>query len=358
MSSIIQPSSSRIFLRMSYALPFLLLLTISNNGVCQQTISRTNEKVIIESAKQTVSDYTKYMELLAQEVDKDLIALYKAELLKSVQRDSVNVFNDLIPIADRPKTLRENIDRLTTYLDDISTRYLEGVKLVYTNFNSSKVFIDEKRNRLFVKVTADRSIDGMYYYKDEKKPNKADEKIDFYVQVQIRTSGVPESKIYSIFLYEPNEQTFQPIKVVEKTAPIIISNVQKDTTYRRAMEHTVAWTGGEIFERLRLDLYKESSGKPELIRAIDTSFVNDNGIEFAIDKKIKPGKRNKYFYQITKLSSEEQPITSETFFIKRKTSIILQIGVPLIVVGGVTFLLLNPKEEAKDPELPFVPDPG
>jgi hypothetical protein len=260
MSNRIQQAGNPSRRQMKVALGIILLTLTSITGVCQQTISRTNEKVIIESAKQTVSDYTKYMELLAQEVDKDLIALYKAELLKSVQRDSVNVFNDLIPVADRPKTLRENIDRLTTYLDDINTRYLEGVKLVYTNFTTSKVFIDEKRNRLFVKVTADRSIDGIYYYKDEKKPNKADEKIDFYVQVQIRASGVPESKIYSIFLYEPNEQTFVPIKVVEKTAPIIITNVQ--------------------------------------------------------------------------------------------------IGVPLIVVGGVTYLLLNPKEEAKDPVLPEVPDPG
>ena len=106
--------------------------------------------------------------------------------------------------------------------------------------------------------------------------------------MQIRASGVPESKIYSIFLYEPNEQTFHPIKVVEKTAPIAISNVATDTTYRRAMEHTLAWTGGEIFERLRLDLYKETSGQPELVRAIDSSFVNDNSIEFAVDKKVKP----------------------------------------------------------------------
>lgn len=324
----------------------------------QQTISRTNEKVIIESAKQTVSDYAKYMELLAQEVDKDLIALYKAELLKSVQRDSVNVFNDLIPIADRPKTLRENIDRLTTYLDDISSRYLEGVKLVYTNFTSSKVFIDEQRNRLFVKVTADRGIDGMYTYKDEKKPNKSDEKIDFYVQVQIKASGVPESKIYSIFLNDNNEQTFKPIKVVEKTAPILFNNITKDSTYRRAMEHTVSWTGGEIFERLRLDLYKDVAGKPVLVRAIDTSFVNDNKIKFEVDKKVKPGKRNKYFFQLTKLSSEEQPIASETFYVRRKMPIVLQVGVPLIVVGGVTYLLLNPKEEAKDPVLPEVPDPG
>lgn len=323
----------------------------------QQTISRTNEKVIIESAKQTVSDYAKYMELLAQEVDKDLIALYKAELLKSVQRDSVNVFNDLIPIADRPKTLRENIDRLTTYLDDISSRYLEGVKLVYTNFTSSKVFIDEQRNRLFVKVTADRGIDGMYTYKDEKKPNKSDEKIDFYVQVQIKASGVPESKIYSIFLNDNNEQTFKPIKVVEKTAPILFNNITKDSTYRRAMEHTVSWTGGEIFERLRLDLYKDVAGKPVLVRAIDTSFVNDNKIKFEVDKKVKPGKRNRYFFQLTKLSSEEQPIASETFYVRRKMPIVLQVGVPLIVVGGVTYLLLNPKEEAKDPVLADFPNP-
>ncbi len=342
----------------SYFMLLLFSVVTASAALCQQTISRTNEKVIIESAKQTVSDYAKYMELLAQEVDKDLIALYKAELLKSVQRDSVNVFNDLIPIADRPKTLQENIDRLTTYLDDISSRYLEGVKLVYTNFVASKVFIDEKRNRLFVKVTADRSIDGIYHYKDEKKPNKATEKIDFYVQVEIKSTGVPESKIYSIFINENNEQSFKQIKVVEKTAPIVIANVRKDSTYRRAMEHTLAWNGGEIFERLRLDLYKDVGGKPVLVRTVDSSFVNDNKIKFEIDKKVKPGKRNRYYFQLTKLSSEEQPIKSDNFFIRRKMPIVLQIGVPLIVVGGVTYLLLNPKEEAKDPTLPEVPDPG
>jgi hypothetical protein len=334
-----------------------LVFMVAAPAFCQQTISRTNEKVIIESAKQTVSDYAKYMELLAQEVDKDMISLYKAELLKSVQKDSVNIFNDLIPIADRPKTLRENIDRLTTYLDDISSRYLEGVKLVYTELTPSKVFIDEKRNRLFVKVTATRSIDGMYFYKDEKKPNKASEKIDFYVLVQIRPSGVPESKIYSIFIHEDNDQTYKPIKVVEKTAPIVISNVRKDTTYRRAIEHTLAWNGGEIFERLRLDMYKESGGKHVLVRSIDSTFVNDNNIKFEIDRKVKPGKRNKYYYQLTKLSSEEQPVKSETFYIKRKMPLILQVGVPLIVIGGVTYLLLNPKEAAKDPDLPDAPLP-
>lgn len=340
-----------------YCFLLLLIVVTAPLAFCQQTISRTNEKVIVESAKQTVSDYAKYMELLAQEVDKDLIALYKAELMKSVQRDSVNVFNDLIPIADRPKTLQENIDRLTTYLDDIGTRYLEGVKLVYTNLTASKVFIDAKRNRLFVKVTADRSIDGTYYYKDEKKPNKATEKIDFYVQVQIRSTGVPESKIYSIFLFEPNDHTFTPIKVVEKTAPIIITSVRPDTTYKRMVEHSLAWSGGEIFERLRLDLYKQSAGKNVLVRALDSSFVNDNNISFQVDRKVKPGKRNKYFLQITKLSSEEQPITSQPFYIKRKMPLILQVGVPLVVVGGITYLLLNPKEEAKDPPLPDMPEP-
>lgn len=348
---------NRLKLTISNLLALAALMIFPSMAYCQQTISRTNEKVIIESAKQTVSDYAKYMELLAQEVDKDLIALYKAELKKSVQRDSVNVFNDLIPIADRPKTLQENIDRLTTYLDDISTRYIEGVKLVYTNFTASKVFIDQKRNRLFVKVTADRSIDGTYYYKDEKKPNKATEKIDFYVQVQIRSTGVPESKIYSIFLNENNENSFTPIKVVEKTAPIVITSVRQDTTYRRLVDHSLGWSGGEIFERLRLDLYKQSEGKAVLVRSLDTSFVNDNNIRFQIDKKVKPGKRNKYFFQITKLSSEEQPIASPNFFIKRKMPLILQVGVPLIVVGGVTYLLLNPKEAAKDPPLPDVPNP-
>lgn len=333
---------------------FLIFLCQSVYG--QQTISRTNEKVIMESGRQTVSDYTKYMELLAQETDKDVIALYKAELMKTVQRDSVNVYNDLIPKEDRPKNVQENIDRLTTYLDDIGTRYLDGVKIVYTNITPSKVFIDPVRSRLFIKVTADRKIDGVYYNKNQKKQNTSEEKIDFYVKVQLKGSGTPESKIYSVFIHEDNERQFTPIKVVEKTAPIIFNNVKKDTTYKRATEHSLTWQGGEIFERLRLDLYKQTSVGAVRVMAIDTGYVNDNKIRFPL-KKVKPGKRNKYFYQITKLSSEEQPIKSETFYVKRKIPLIAQVGVPLLLVGGVTYLIISQQPAKKDPVLPGPTDP-
>ena len=49
----------------------------------------------------------------------------------------------------------------------------------------------------------------------------------------------------------------------------------------------MSWEYGD-FLRLRaiIWLYNESSDKPELIRAIDTSFVNDNSIEFAVDGKV------------------------------------------------------------------------
>lgn len=321
----------------------------------QQTISRTNEKVIIESARQTVSNYTKYLELFSEETDKDVTSVYQAELYKSVQRDSVNVFNDLVPKEDRSSSIRENIDRLPTYMNDISTRYLEGVKIVYTNFVSSKVFIDATRARLFVKITADRAIDGMYYNKSQKKLNKGTEKIDFYVKVELKASGVPESKIYNISLYENNDASFVPIKVVEKTAAIQFVHVPKDTVYKRSTEHTVGWTGGEIFERLRLDLYKKAGVNDIKVADLDTSFVNDNRIKAMIAKKIKPGRN--YYFVLTKLSSEEQPIKSETFRIKRKLPLILSWGLPIIVVGGVTYLLLNPKQEAKDPVLPGVITP-
>lgn len=330
----------------------LLLLTFSVCAVAQQTISRTNEKVIMESARQTVSDYAKYMELLGQETDKDIVALYKAELMKTVQRDSVNVYNDLVPREERPKTLQENIDRLTTYLDDIGTRYIDGVKLVYKNITPSKVFIDAARSRLFVKVTADRHIEGVFYNKNQKKQNTSDEKIDFYVKVELKSAGTPESRIYSVTIHEDNETRFTPIKVVEKTAPIIFSNVKRDSTYKRAIEHNLAWAGGEIFERLRLDLYRETPTGQVLEVAIDTAYVNDNNIRFPLASKVKPGKRHKYFFQITKLSSEEQPIRSESFYIKRKWPLLLQVGAPMIVVGGVVYLFLNRPEEETDPPLP------
>ena len=336
----------------------LLFILWVNTSIAQQTISRTNEKVILESARQTVSNYAKYLELLSQETDKDIIGLYQAELHKSVQRDSVNVFNDLVPPSDRSKTLRENIDRLPTYLNDISTRYLEGVKIVYSDFIASKVFVDTERSRLFVKVTAARSINGIYYNKNEKKNNQGTEKIDFYVKVELKASGVPESRIYSIFLYEDNESKFTPIKVVEKTAAIEFVRIPVDTVYKRATEHTIAWNGGEIFERLRLDLYKEVADTKLKVADLDTSFVNDNKVKFLLTKGIKPGRRNHYFFQLTKLSSEEQPVRSESFRVKRKTPLILKWGVPILVTGGVVYLLLNPKEAAKDPVLPGPDSPN
>ncbi|HZY82472.1 MAG TPA: hypothetical protein VFE50_23260, partial [Cyclobacteriaceae bacterium] len=286
-----------------------------------------------------------------------IIALYQAELFKSVQRDSVNVYNDLVPPADRPRSVRENIDKLTTYLNDISSRYQEGVVMVFKDFQNSKVFIDTARSRLFVKVIANRSIDGIYYNKDQKKPNKSQEQIDFYVKVELKASGVPESKIYSIFIHEDNEGRFHPIKVVEKTAPIKFRNIWKDTVYRRAIEHNVAWQGGEIFERLRMDLIsgKTGVGQPVIVATIDSSFVNDNGLRFLMEKKIKTGRRHPYYLQITKLSSEEQPVKSEVFYVKRRIPLLLQVFVPVIVVGGVTYLFMNRPGEAKDPVLPSVP---
>ena len=341
----------------------LIVVALSLIGPCsaiyaQQSISRTNEKVILESARQTVSNYAKYIELLSQETDKDIIGLYQAELYKSVQRDSVYVFNDLVPPDERSKSIRDNIDRLPTYLNDISTRYVEGVKLVYSNLVASKVFIDTERARLFVKITADREIEGVFYNKNQKKINKGTEKIDFYIKVELKASGVPESKIYSVFLYENNESKYTPIKVVEKTAAIEFQGIPKDTVYKRGLEHTIGWSGGEIFERLRLDLYKSVGDTKIKIADLDSSFVNDNKIKFILSKKTKPGKHNHYFFQLTKLSSQEEPIQSETFTIKRKTPLILQWGVPLIVAGGVIYLLLNPKQASQDPVLPGPANPN
>lgn len=336
------------------AMPLLVwcCMLASTAAFAQQSISRTNEKVILESSRQAVSNYTKYLELLAQETDKDIVALYQAELFKSVQRDSVTIYNDLVPLEERPAAVRENLDKLTTYINDIATRYLDGVKIVYTNLNTSKVFKDSIHARLFVKVTADRAIDGIYYTKSQKKNHQRSEIIDFYVAVTLKASGIPESKIYSVFIHENNEARFHPIKVVEKTAPIVIVNIPKDTVYRRGKEHTLVWSGGEIFERLRLDIFKDINGKKTNVMAVDTSFVNDNRIKFALPKKLKPGKSRHYFYQITKLSSEEAPVESNRFRVKRKTPLVLQIVVPTAVAGGVAYLLLNTKEEQKDPILP------
>lgn len=336
----------------------LLVTVLAGAASAQQTISKTTEKIILESSRQTVLNYTKFIELLGQEDDKNLMNLYKAELYKSVQHDSINVFNDIIPLDDRPKNLRDNLERIKTYVNDINTRYLNGVTIIYTNVEPGRVFIDEQRDRLFVKVTSIRSIDGMYQYKNESKHNESREKINFYLHIVMKPSGIPESKIFAITIDDNSEAGFKPVKVVEKTAPILFSSLKKDTILKRATEHTIIWTGGEIYERLKLDLYKRSSTGPTKLLTIDSSFVNDNKIKFVFGNKLKPGKKNKYFFQITKLSSEELPATSEVFYIKRKIPLALKIATPVIVIAGVTYWIWSASQTKELPVLPGPIDPN
>ena len=92
-------------------------------SLAQNSISKANETVIINASQQVVENYTRYLELLASESDAELLDVYKAELLKSVEKDSIYVYNDLIPPERRPAERDQNIDPLTTYFDDISSRY-------------------------------------------------------------------------------------------------------------------------------------------------------------------------------------------------------------------------------------------
>lgn len=333
----------------------LLMLAFSFHGTAQPSISRTNEKVILESCRQTLLNYTRYLELLAQEGDKQLASLYKAELFKSFVKDSVLVFNDLIPTNSRPARAQENMERLTTYLDDLSSRYQQGVLLTYGNFSFSPVFIDVRRNRFFVKATADRSLDGMYFYKSERSMNSSSERMDLYLQVDIRQNGVPESKIYSVTDHQNNEDTFLAVKVVEKSVPIAFVMMVTDTVIRRGMEHSVAWTGGELFERLGLSLFVDEAGTSRKALTIDSSFVNDNGIKFLLPTGLKTGKGHRYHLEINRLNSEEPPSASQPFYLRRKTPLILKIAVPAVVTGGLVWLFINASKTTEDPVLPAPP---
>ena len=312
----------------------------SQYSLAQQTISRSSESVILEATQKTVENYTRYLELLADETDKDVVDLYREELLKAVEKKDIYVYNDLIPEEDRPEQTEENIDILETYLEDINSRYLNGVTIVYKNFQASKIYKDTVRQRLFVKITADREINGTYFYKNDQKDHQHTEKMDFFVGIQLRDDGVPEGRIYSVYKHFSNEERFIPVEVVEKTEPISFDINLFSSVNKRGTELLLGWEGGEVFERLRLDLYRQQKGRVSLVQEVDSNFVNDNEMIVHLSKNLKPGKKNQYFFEMTKLNSKEAPVKSEVFYVRRKTPL----GVKTIITGAVAagVLILKP----------------
>lgn len=336
----------------------LMGILISPVAFAQYNISKTREDIILLSSKRTVESYARFVELIASGIDQDDVNTYKAELMKTIEKDSINVFNDLIPKADRQENFADNIDQISTYLDDINSHYLEGVKITFKNFRISPVFIDTIRLRLFIKIVASREIDGVFHYKDQKKQNTATEQIDFYVGIQGMENNALESRIFSISEHQENEKNFVAIKVVEKTAPIKFTNIVADSIYRRKTNYAINWEGGEIFERLKLEIYRTRKEKTDLVHTVDIDFVNDNELQYMMPKSIKAGKKNQYYYEIKKLSSEEAPIKSNTFYVKRKYPWTAQAGTAVVIIAGLGFVIykafIEDKSTASDlPEPPF-----
>jgi hypothetical protein len=319
-------------------------------SLAQNSISKANETVIINASQQVVENYTRYLELLASESDAELLDVYKAELLKSVEKDSIS--NDLIPPKRRPAERDQNIDPLTTYFDDISSRYREGLKMVFSNFKTSKIYNDKERQRFFVKVSADRVIDGTYFYKNEKEAVNYNETIDFYVSIQLQENGLPVSKIYSVFLHEDNLQSFEEVKVVEKSIPIIIEDLDRNQVFKKGKEYELKWDGGEVYERLSLNLYQ--LGKRGKIATIDSTFFNNNRQRFTIPKSVKVG--SNYYFEIKKLDSEEEPFKSRYFKVKRRIPVVATIGVPVAITTLIVYLIVaQPEAAAVEPDLPESP---
>lgn len=314
-------------------------------------ISKANETVIINASQQVVENYTRYLELLASETDAELADIYKAELYKSVEKDSIYVFNDLIPAAKRAADLNQNVDPLTTYFDDIRSRYRDGLSIVFSEFKTSKIYNDKEQQRFFVKVSALRALKGTYYYKNDKELIENKERLDFYVSIKLQENGLPISKIYSIFLHEDNLNTFEEIEVVEKSIPIVIEDFERKEVFKKGKEYELSWEGGEIYERLNLVLYQ--TGKPKQITTIDSTFFNNNRVRFTIPGQVKVGKG--YYFEIKKLDSKEAPFKSRTFTIKRRIPLVATIGAPVALTALITYLIVLQADANVEPDLPGAP---
>ncbi len=318
----------------------VILIMMAFPSFSQRSISRANENLILQSAKQAVESYTRYIELIGEESDEDIVEAYYEELGKNLQSDSLYFYNDIIPPKFRASSIEENLDLVPTYLDDIRSRYNSGVKIVYNDFLSSPVYYDRSKQRLFVKITTNKFVQGKYYYKNSDEEVSFEEQIDLYLLVKFNLSGVPECKIYFTSLHQNNASEFNEVLVVEKSAPIYYSNLEQGQNYKRGTSYMLRWEGGELLERLQLSLYQND----KLVQVLDSGFVNDYSYSFRLPNNIKPGK-TPYNFRLTKLASKEEPFKSESFYVKRKRPLAVTVSGTAIIAAGITYLIIKASEK-------------
>jgi len=139
------------------------------------------------------------------------------------------------------------------------------------------------------------------------------------------------------------------LRIFESELSYYILNPYSQSSFKRASDLQINWSGGLPSDKLEIDLYRDGIR----LRSIGTAIDNTGDYKYTLPESLKPGSK----YQI-KLQSSDDPnlgAFSGNFAIKRKLPLGAKI-IPAVAVIAAAYFILQPTETKED--LPGAPEPN
>lgn len=118
---------------------------------------------------------------------------------------------------------------------------------------------------------------------------------------------------------------------------------------KRGVPFTLTWSGGQTRNIITFDLYRGDTHTKW-----SEPVTNSGNNTFVIPTNIKPGKN--YRFKISDSKNKEDVIYSSEFTIKRKVPLLYKI-VPIVVIGGVVYYIIENQKPPVANEIPGAPCP-
>ena len=329
----------------------------------QQTITVAQQQFIQNRAKSKVKTYTEYLELLARtksnEVDERHQIKQTIYLSFGKEGPQTRVNNDLIPAS----VLQDNFSmersiQLESYLNTIAEHYRDGLSITFSNLEASEVYYSSSDNWFFVKVTADRKIQGIFQHGAEQTNIDTEDKFDFFVYANLINKQVKMGGIYGVQPHAEKDYTKAKIVKGEDTGgailligkPLKVNSETVQRKFKRGKEYTITWEGGLADDIIQVELVPKDTIK--IKKRQFNAMLNDNSFSFTPSTDYKIGI---YQFKIYNISTGRYT-QSGHFEIRRKIPLVATIGAGIAVGVGIYFIY-NELQKDGGPDLPLPPDP-
>lgn len=149
--------------------------------------------------------------------------------------------------------------------------------------------------------------------------------------------------------YSLDDLTFEIKANIQSSALYFIHPRERDEIFKRGTTEKIEWLGGEINESLVIELYRYDSRQKVIA---NTS--NKGSLAWFIPTSLKPGVD--YQLRMTVANKPVEPVYSSKFQVRRKVPLVLKIAPAALILGGVSYLILNKSDDNTLPPPPGPPN--